>query len=1114
MRNIKTFAGLSENEPPTPPAKEDSLFNPLHCPICLEMPARLSTFSAWVEHTPFAMYLVQALKPRIIVELGTHYGDSYCAFCQAVKHLNLDTHCYAIDTWTGDQHSGLYGPEVLANLRAHHDPLYGGFSFLLQTTFDDALSRFDDGSIDLLHIDGCHAYDAVKKDFESWRAKVSSRGVVLFHDTNVRERGFGVWKYWEELSTQYAHFEFLHGHGLGVLAMGQVNSPNLESLLGASEKERSRIRQFFHALGQKASLAAESLAKDRRLAEVCQQVGQKEQELRQREVAMAETAIQLRHLSAQVSEGHEALEQLGRRHRQEMQRLAWRVAEQSSAFESLESLLKEEQLDIRRLPRRFRNGGLAAIRQSRNHDGPRKARIKLLKTAENHLPGSSRGRIQEPDHIIRPLAEAPDAPPLPEAIPDHSEVIALAEALSERIQGALDEPVDNSSISTTFEVIGWALSRAQVATVEVFLDGNLIERVKYGAARPDVANVFPQYNQVNCGYAGRVRVGDELADDLPHSLLVRVRDIQGRLIEHHRSVRLHRDPYQFWIRNNEPDELELAAQREKAGRLPYRPLISIITPVYNTPPDVLRAMLDSVLAQTYDHWQLCLADGGSTDPAVRAVLEEYVRRDARIRIKLLPHNLGISGNSNEALALASGEFIALLDHDDELAPNALYENALLINHHPDADMIYSDEDKLDECGHRLGPPFCKPDWSPDLFRSMMYICHLGVYRSELVKQLGGFRPEFDGAQDYDLVLRLIEHTSRIHHIPLVLYHWRVGAGSVAGNADAKPYAYSAQVRAIAEHCQRLGWDCTVEAGLHRGHNRIRHTLRTPPRVSIIIITRNHGRLLRRCVESICARSTYSNYEIIVVDNGSTDAATRDYLQTLAGRAGMRVLAHPGDRNHAALNNFAAAQAGGDLLLLLDSHLEVLTHDWLEAMVGHAMREDVGAVGAKLVSADGGLQHGGFILIPGRVALAMHQGLPPENHGYYGLIRVLRNVSAVTAACLLTRHALFQAVGGLDEHNLGTAFHDVDYCLRLREEGRLTLWTPFAELLRHDANDQQGDDAAADLYELRHRAASYMQRRWHEVIKQDPYYSPNLALESGDFSLAHLSRYKPYAVKSR
>jgi O-antigen biosynthesis protein len=1116
MKDHQSSTDLSENESPTAPASGEGFFNPLPCSICLELPMRITTFSAWHEHTPFAMWLVATLRPRLIVELGTHYGDSYCAFCQAVRELKLETCCFAIDTWAGDPHAGGYGPEVLADLRAFHDPLYASFSHLLQSTFADALQHFSDASIDLLHIDGYHTYEVVREDFTAWLPKMRRGGVVLFHDTNVRERDFGVWRLWEEVKANHPHFEFSHGHGLGMLVVGEATAPELRALCAASADEATLIRDLFFALGQRVSLVAEGIRKEQALKTAAERERQQAQLLHEQAAQLQQREQEREHLAAQVGDLVQARQSLLARYEAQAQALELQTSVRHEAeelarqawqnIEQLNGRLAEKEQELRQLNQQLweQEQSLQAL-GAEAHEVEQGIRELLLMDEEQTRKAPAlwaAWTAEQPVAKTGPKSRRVEKVGAPWPSPNGSGA-DVHRAEPEPLCGALDMPAEGESISTRFLVCGWALSVYQIARVAVFLDGDLIGEVKYGSPRPDAAAAFPQYGLTNCGYDGQVTISADRMDSTPHTLLVQITDAQGRTIEFMRSVLTQGSPYDVWISKNEPDEAALTEQRRQAAQIFYRPLMSIITPVYNTPPDVLRAMLDSVLAQTYDHWQLCLADGGSTDPAVRAVLEEYARRDERIQPKFLTQNLGISGNSNEALQLACGEFIALLDHDDEIAPNALYENVLLLNRYPDADMIYSDEDKLDIYGNRWGP-FFKPDWSPDLFRSMMYTCHLGVYRTSLIKELGGFRSEFDGAQDYDLVLRLTECTTRIHHIPRVLYHWRVIAGSAAGDPDAKPYAFAAQIKAISEHCQRLGWDCTVEPGNFRGHNRVRHHLAAPPRVSIIIPTRDQADILRRCIESIRARSTYTNYEIIVVDNGSTEPETLDYLRLLAAQADTRILPFPSEFNFSAINNYAAAQAEGELLLLLNNDTEVLSPDWLEAMVGPALREEVGAVGARLLYPDGTLQHGGVILGGPLVALHAHKGLPAESHGYYGLAKVTRNVSAVTGACLMTRRALFHHLGGLDEDRLAVAYNDLDYCLRLREQGHLIVWTPHAELLHHESFSRGYDTSGEKVERLRGERA-YVEKRWGHVLSRDPYYNPNLTLEAEDFSLVTVSR---------
>jgi GT2 family glycosyltransferase len=555
--------------------------------------------------------------------------------------------------------------------------------------------------------------------------------------------------------------------------------------------------------------------------------------------------------------------------------------------------------------------------------------------------------------------------------------------------------------------------------------------------------------------------------------------------------------YEEWIRKSEPDAAALELQRKNEKNFVYRPLVSILTPVYNTNETVLKKMLASVLNQTYTNWELCIVDGGSKE-YVKHTLNKFAAEDTRIKVQYLEKNLGISGNSNEALNSARGEFIALLDHDDELSPNALYENVALLNRHSDADMIYSDEDKLDVDGNRCTPYF-KPDWSPDFFCSSMYTCHLGVYRTSLVRELGGFRSAFDGAQDWDLVLRLSEKTNKIFHIPKVLYHWREIEGSTALSLDTKEYVRDAQIKAVSEHFERLNIKAEVTAGLADNLLRVRRPLAAEPKVSIIIPTRDKVRLLKVCIESLLKRTRYQNYEIIVVDNNSVEPKTLRYFEKIAESANVRVIKYEDRFNFAAINNFAARQVAGELLLFLNNDTEVIAPEWLEAMVEHAQRPEVGAVGARLLYSNRTVQHAGVIVGIGGVAGHAHKNFPNNHPGYFSRAKAIQNLSAVTAACMMVRKDVFESLHGFNEKQLAVAFNDIDFCLRVRRKGLLVVYTPYAELYHHESISR-GDDKTSENLPRFQAETNYMLAVWKEVLESDPYYNPNLTLEKENFSI--------------
>jgi GT2 family glycosyltransferase len=553
--------------------------------------------------------------------------------------------------------------------------------------------------------------------------------------------------------------------------------------------------------------------------------------------------------------------------------------------------------------------------------------------------------------------------------------------------------------------------------------------------------------------------------------------------------------YARWIQKHEPSLAALQQQRTTA--FARRPTISIVMPTYNTPAPFLAAVIDSVLAQTYPHWELCVADGNSSADWVRPMLEQYAAKDARIKLQFLDANRGIAGNTNAGLALATGEFVALLDHDDTLAPFALFEVVKTINNQPEADLIYSDEDKLDETGRRVEPCF-KPDWSPDTLRSHNYICHLLVLRQTLLATLGGVREGFDGAQDYDLVLRASEQARRIAHIPKVLYHWRMHQQSTAFNTKSKTYIVEAGCKALGEHLERMRTPARVLPTSLHGAYRVIYHLPQQPLVSILIPNRDSAAMLSRCVESL-ARSSYANYELVILENNSTQDDTLSYYRQLEGQGNVRILPWKKPFNYAAVNNYGAAQARGDVLLFLNNDVEAINPDWLEWMVKHALRPEVGAVGAKLLYADDTIQHAGIVVGMGGVAGHVHLRFPRDAEGYMQRLRVTHNCAAVTGACLMTRRAVFEQCGGFDE-SFVLAFNDVDLCLQIQALGYRVIWTPEAELYHLESKTRGYEDTPEKQARFSREYRLFV-TKWGQYLKTgDPYYNPNFRLDRSDYAL--------------
>ena len=650
-------------------------------------------------------------------------------------------------------------------------------------------------------------------------------------------------------------------------------------------------------------------------------------------------------------------------------------------------------------------------------------------------------------------------------------------------------------------VRGWALSHAGIVNVRVFVDGLPREGLAYGASRFDVEAAHPEFpNAHRSGFVGKVDL-EGLAEG-EHSLVVRVRSRDGGEIELIRSFRLEpharsdradlNAEYPVWLARRIPSEKDLARLRIEGENLPYQPVISLVVPVYNTPEKYLSLMVDSVMAQTYEKWELCLADDASTDPYVRPFLDRLARRDARVKVAHLSRNQGISGASNAALALATGEFIGLLDHDDVLAPSALFEVIRALCDAPTTDLIYSDEDKIDDSGSERWDPFFKPDWSPDLLLSTNYVCHFGVYRRSLVEAIGGFRSEYDGSQDYDLVLRFTERTDRIVHVPSVLYSWRTIPGSAARDIAAKPYALDAAPR-HRRRAVRRGVAGRVEPGHSQGQWRVRYDLRGRPAVTLVIPAGGNMKCLEQCLESVLERTTYTNLRVLVTDD-SDGTAVADHCRAL-GKLDSRLIYRRfrlKPFNYSAINNAAVSVVDTPYVVLLNDDITVITPDWVEAMLEHAQRPEVGVVGAKLLYPDRSLQHAGVILGPRENCDHAFRHLPEEDGGYFEFPRLIRNWSAVTFACAMMRRSVFDEVGGLDAQNLAVAFNDVDMCLRIRERGYWVVYTPYAVLFHHESATRSMHSNLGE--------EDYMRRRWGDVIRHDPFYNPNLTRKAEDYSL--------------
>ena len=570
-----------------------------------------------------------------------------------------------------------------------------------------------------------------------------------------------------------------------------------------------------------------------------------------------------------------------------------------------------------------------------------------------------------------------------------------------------------------------------------------------------------------------------------------------------KNVRQGPPSYQKWIRHHLPDRNEL--EKQKKTSFGYRPKISFVVPLYKTPEKYLRRLTESFQEQTYSNWELCFSDGSGAQSPLTELLKELTAKDNRIKYVSHEEPLQISENTNSAIEIATGDFIAFADHDDELTPNALFECVKAINEKPQTLVIYTDEDKMSMDGHKFFQPHFKPDYNPDLLCTVNYICHLFVVSRKVIEKVGGLRSEFDGAQDYDFVLRCVEAVKdeEICHIPKILYHWRCHEDSTAENPESKLYAFEAGRRAVQAHYERTGIHAEVFEGEYLGLYRTKFIRDHDPLISIIIPNKDHIDDLKRCMESIEQKSTYKNYEYIIVENNSTDSATFEYYKKLeAENPKVRMVYWDGVFNYSAINNYGASFAKGEYLLLLNNDTEIINPDCLEELLGYCMRKDVGAVGARLYYEDDTIQHAGVVIGFGGIAGHCFVQQKRGTTGYCHRIICAQDYSAVTAACMMVKKSAFDAVGGLSEE-LAVAFNDIDFCMKLRKAEYLIVYNPYAELYHYESKSRGLEDTPEKVARFNKEIATF-EKKWPEILENgDPYYNPNLTLKSQDFSLKRI-----------
>lgn len=577
--------------------------------------------------------------------------------------------------------------------------------------------------------------------------------------------------------------------------------------------------------------------------------------------------------------------------------------------------------------------------------------------------------------------------------------------------------------------------------------------------------------------------------------------LAGKIVAKVKTASTREIPYQKWILRHLPSQKEL--EKQKREKFEFQPKISIVIPLYKTPEKYLRQLVETVKAQTYPNWELCLSDGSGANSPITGLLKELEASDERIKVVSHERALQISENTNAGIEVATGDYIAFADHDDELTPHALFECVKALNKDRKIRVLYSDEDKMSMDGHKFFQPHFKPDYNPDLLCTVNYICHLFVVDRKVIDKVGMLRSEFDGAQDYDFIFRCTEEAEKICHIPKILYHWRCHEDSTAENPESKQYAFEAGRRAIEAHYQRKGIHATVENGEFLGLYRTKYILDEKPLISIIIPNKDHIDDLDRCVQSILKKSSYPNLEFIIVENNSTEEKTFAYYEKLQKECSkVQVYYYKGNFNYSKINNFGVQYAKGKYLLLLNNDTEMINDDCIEELLGYCTRSDVGIVGARLYYEDDTIQHAGVVIGFGGIAGHCFVQQPRGNTGYCHRIICAQDYSAVTAACMMVKRSVFEEVGGLTEE-LAVAFNDIDFCMKVRQKGYLVVYNPYAELYHYESKSRGLEDTP-EKQERFHKEIQTFETRWPEILKNgDPYYNPNLSLETQNFSLKRL-----------
>ena len=1099
--------------------------------------------SAWAEHLPFAFWLIENLRPKQFVELGVHYGVSYFAFCQAIKKNKIPAACYAIDNWTGDEHAGFYSNEIYEAVALHNRENYSGFSYLLRTDFNTAVTYFEDGSIDLLHIDGLHTYEAVKKDFETWFPRLSSHSVVLFHDIAVRNNNFGVFRFWNELQQKFPSFSFIHGHGLGVLGTGS-NLPDALKLFfsqAADEEATYHTRDLFSQLGSTVSdklqmrnaeqtvgtLVTEQAGFQHRLGEIRKEkdeLGALLSAERQRNEELENT---LRDQKILEITGQEKLNAASQRlHDLEKDMVALQeqhaklmVAKEAATIEK--NLGKEATVQLREEKKVLQNEFNSLLNELKSSQRAlaeaRNAEMDLHKET-NRLNTESIERNQILQGQEGQLASYRKT--LVEANKEKQELQAALENLENSFSWKVTRPLRWAKknwivlltyVNHLFRQLVWVLQGtygqkkneareyrklyghvpAQLVedykllkTSEWFDEGWYLRQ--YADVRNDGAD--PALHYLTHGYHELRDPGPsfktalylerypdvKLADANPLLHFLKHGQKEGRTFE---PVEIEKKEPAASAPKMELPDYQDPFFKKTIDTFPVKPKISVIFPTYNTKPELLHLAIASVKNQIYTHWEICIADDCSTREATKQALQHY-SSDEKIKVTFLKENSGISEASNAALKMATGEYIALMDHDDAVTPDALFWIVKEINEREQADIIYTDECKVDEQGN-LSDYFLKPDWSPELLFNMMYVGHLTVYRKRfLLDQVGMFRKEFDFSQDYDLMLRAVEQTAHIYHVPKILYHWRITEGS--SSQGDKPYARISNLAALEDARKRRNLQGEIiELPVA---NRIKLKVDESKKVSLVIPTDSHSNL-KTAIQTITTSTSYANYEIIPV----TNSKLANEMSELFPLPNISYAVYDKPYNFSDKCNTGVDHASGDIVIFFNDDVRVIQPDWLENTIEFLEVPGVGGVSPKLIYENETIQYAGMATGVRNLTGTTFHCYPANSLDYFNFPQLVRDVSILSGALLAMNKSLFLELGGFDAVNTPSSHSDVDLSFRILDAGYRCVYTPYACLL-HIGHQSLGEQEKKEKIFKQDKSDIFLLKRWMKYLPLDPYFT--------------------------